>query len=270
MMKRTNITLVAVMVLVAVGAMVAAASTDVNTVSGADAVPCNSPPTVATDDSDNRIDSNPDHSNVGNRGMKDRRDLTNDIAVLRAVAADLSAKRLLSGAGARITSSMDGEMSTVGAGGVHGSAAYPMTGDFDGDDIVGAGDAMQDAMYLLKHSYGDADYSTIHDHPDCNGDDITGVTGALPDAIYLLKHANSVSGYETLYPGVLPTLSSAARINDTHINVTMSEDVTALGGEDGGFIVAENGDPLTNYTVSAIVAGGSAEFVILTVADMAV
>jgi hypothetical protein len=107
MMKRMNITLVAVMVLVAVGVMVAAASTDVNTVSGADAVPCNSPPTVTTDDLDDRIASNPDHSNVGNRGMKDRRDLTNDIATLHALAADLSAKGLSGRDGVRITSSMD-------------------------------------------------------------------------------------------------------------------------------------------------------------------
>ncbi|MCK4458317.1 MAG: hypothetical protein KAU52_01150, partial [Methanosarcinales archaeon] len=67
-----------------------------------------------------------------------------------------------------------------------------------------------------------------------------------------------------------PTLSSAARDTDTQINVTMSESVTALDtGSDGGFIVAKNGAPGTTYTVSAIAAGGSAEFVILTVADMA-
>ncbi len=66
-----------------------------------------------------------------------------------------------------------------------------------------------------------------------------------------------------------PTLSSAARDTDTQITVTLSESVTALGANDGGFMVAENGAPLTTYTISAIAAGGSAEFVILTVADMA-
>jgi PGF-CTERM protein len=48
----------------------------------------------------------------------------------------------------------------------------------------------------------------------------------------------------------------------------MSEAVTDLGG-DGGFTVAETGDPGTIYTVSEIDVGGSAEFVILTVEDMA-
>jgi hypothetical protein len=115
---------------------------------------------------------------------------------------------------------------------------------------------MQDAIYLLKYSYGDPDCSTLHDHPDCNGDGITGVTGALQDAIYLVKHANGVSGYETLYPGVALTLSSAARINDTHINVTLSDaaNATTLGGEDGGFISIAAG---VNVTYNATDANGT-------------
>ncbi|MBW2632355.1 MAG: PGF-pre-PGF domain-containing protein, partial [Deltaproteobacteria bacterium] len=65
-----------------------------------------------------------------------------------------------------------------------------------------------------------------------------------------------------------PTLISVARDNDTQITVTMSESVTALGPGDGGFTVTKTGDT-TTYTVSKIATGGSDEFVVLTVADMA-
>jgi PGF-CTERM protein len=70
------------------------------------------------------------------------------------------------------------------------------------------------------------------------------------------------------YDVTAPTLSSAARVNNTHITVTMSEAVKTLGDADGGFIVAKNGDPETTYVVSGIVLGGSANLVVLTVADI--
>ena len=68
--------------------------------------------------------------------------------------------------------------------------------------------------------------------------------------------------------GQAPTMSSAARVDNTHITVTMNESVKNLGDADGGFIVAKNGDPETTYAVSAIAAGSSANLVVLTVADI--
>ena len=70
------------------------------------------------------------------------------------------------------------------------------------------------------------------------------------------------------YDVTAPTMSSAARVDNTHITVTMSESVTSLGISDSGFIVAKNGDPETTYAVSAIAAGSSANLVVLTVADI--
>ncbi len=67
---------------------------------------------------------------------------------------------------------------------------------------------------------------------------------------------------------IAPTMSSAERVDNTHITVTMSEAVKTLGSADGGFIVAKNGDLETTYAVSAIAAGGSANLVVLTVADI--
>ncbi len=68
---------------------------------------------------------------------------------------------------------------------------------------------------------------------------------------------------------IAPTMSSAARVDNTHITVTMSESVTNLTtSSDGGFIVAKNGDPETTYAVSDIAAGSSANLVVLTVADI--
>ena len=88
------------------------------------------------------------------------------------------------------------------------------------------------------------------------------VTNATNDSIAYVNQ--SVAGDTTP-----PTMSSAARVDNTHITVTMSESVTNLTtSSDGGFIVAKNGDPETTYAVSDIAAGSSANLVVLTVADI--
>jgi hypothetical protein len=82
------------------------------------------------------------------------------------------------------------------------AVGLPMTGDINGDGMTGGDDALQDAIHLLKYSYGDPNYPEIFDHPDCNGDGITGVAGALQDAIHLLKYSRGDPDYPDLYPGL--------------------------------------------------------------------
>lgn len=69
-----------------------------------------------------------------------------------------------------------------------------------------------------------------------------------------------------------PTLVSAARVDDTHIEVTLSE----LADQDsitkanaGGFTVEDLSVPETTYAVSAIAPGATNNKIILTVASIA-
>ena len=69
-----------------------------------------------------------------------------------------------------------------------------------------------------------------------------------------------------------PTLSSAARTNNTTIEVTLSEllDVdTITKSNDGGFTVEDASTPATTYAVTAIAPGATRNKVILTVATIA-
>ncbi len=79
---------------------------------------------------------------------------------------------------------------------------YPMIGDINGDGTTGTEGALQDAMHLIKYSYGDPDYPEIFDHPDCNGDGTTGTEGALQDAMHLIKYSYGDPDYPDLYPGL--------------------------------------------------------------------
>ena len=68
------------------------------------------------------------------------------------------------------------------------------------------------------------------------------------------------------------TISSAAYVSDTSIDVTLSElanQASITAADDGGFIVTETGNGLT-YTVSEIAPQGDNEHVRLTVANMIV
>lgn len=71
---------------------------------------------------------------------------------------------------------------------------------------------------------------------------------------------------------VAPTLSSAARTNDTTLEVTLSElaDVDSITKANaGGFTVEDAVTPATTYAVSAIAPGATNNKVILTVATVA-
>lgn len=79
------------------------------------------------------------------------------------------------------------------------------------------------------------------------------------------------TGVKILNDKVLPTLVSAARTDNTHITVTLSENCTNIAkANDGGFAVEEKGTPATTYAVTSIAQGADASHVVLTVADMAV
>lgn len=70
---------------------------------------------------------------------------------------------------------------------------------------------------------------------------------------------------------VAPTLSSAARTNNTTIEVTLSElaDVDSITKANaGGFTVEETGTPATTYAVASIAPGATNNKIILTVATM--
>ncbi|MCX7747609.1 MAG: S-layer homology domain-containing protein [Clostridia bacterium] len=68
-----------------------------------------------------------------------------------------------------------------------------------------------------------------------------------------------------------PTIQSAARTDNTHIIVTLSENCTNIAkANDGGFTVHETGALGTTYAVSSIAQGVDASHVILTVADMGI
>ncbi len=70
-----------------------------------------------------------------------------------------------------------------------------------------------------------------------------------------------------------PTLSSAARDNNTQITVTLSElanGSSITDASDGGFVVAETDAAETTYAVSDITPGVTNDLVVLTVADLGV
>lgn len=68
-----------------------------------------------------------------------------------------------------------------------------------------------------------------------------------------------------------PALVCAARTDNTHLTVTLSENSTNLTKtNDGGFTVCETGAPGTIYAVSRIDQGVDASHVVLTVDDLAV
>lgn len=87
------------------------------------------------------------------------------------------------------------------------------------------------------------------------------------------KAGNAVSalqttGVKTLNDQLAPTLVSALRTDDTHLNVTLSENcVNLTKANDGGFTVCETGAPGTTYAVASITQGADAHHVVLTVAD---
>ncbi|RZN36774.1 MAG: hypothetical protein EF813_06345 [Methanosarcinales archaeon] len=78
----------------------------------------------------------------------------------------------------------------------------PMSGDINGDGITGTAGAFQDAIHLIKYSYGDPDYPEIFDNPDCNGDGTIGTAGAFQDVMHLIKYSYGDPDYPDLYPGV--------------------------------------------------------------------
>lgn len=69
-----------------------------------------------------------------------------------------------------------------------------------------------------------------------------------------------------------PVLSSAARVSDTVVDVTLSDVMLASSvtkSNDGGFIVKDAAVPATAYAVSAIAPGATQDIVRLTVASFA-
>lgn len=65
---------------------------------------------------------------------------------------------------------------------------------------------------------------------------------------------------------------SAARVDDTHIELTFSELLNVASitkANDGGFVVADTVTPATTYAISAIAPGDTDNKVILTVATIA-
>ncbi|HET6419776.1 MAG TPA: Ig-like domain repeat protein [Geobacteraceae bacterium] len=81
--------------------------------------------------------------------------------------------------------------------------------------------------------------------------------------------AAQTTGIKTLNDKTPPTPVSAARTDDTHITVTLSENCANITkANDGGFAAHQTGSPATTYAVNSIAQGADASHVILTVANI--
>ncbi|MBO9609520.1 MAG: S-layer homology domain-containing protein, partial [Paenibacillaceae bacterium] len=98
-----------------------------------------------------------------------------------------------------------------------------------------------------------------------------GGRGAVADeagnALGTAAEAATIAAWDT----VPPAFVDARRIDDTHLEVTLSEEAYRIAQtNDGGFSVKETGSATIAYAVAAIAEGADARHVILTVAEMGV
>jgi len=93
--------------------------------------------------------------------------------------------------------------------------------------------------------------------------------GSGNDVVLTLSNIASTTGVKV--DAVKPAISSAARTDNTHIIVKLSEDCSNLAtANNGGFTVEQTGTSGITYAVGATAQGTDASHVVLTVADMGI
>ena len=152
-----------------------------------------------------------------------------------------------------------------------GTPYIPITLDTGGtvnaSYVSGSGTSGLVFRYTVQSGNADSNGIAVGGSITANGGTLR--DGAGNDAALTLNNVGSTAA--VLVDAVAPTIVSAARTDNTHVTVTLSENCTNIAkANNGGFTVTETGAPGTTYTVSAIAQGSDASHVVLTVADMGI